>query len=62
MIQTPNYEGEEVHFLYSGGVALCEPTSFGEPIVIFRPGAVMNLHAIMFEENLRFKYVAVSEN
>ena len=47
--------------MYTGGVAVCEPTSFGEPIMIYRKGAVINLHAVMFDVNTMFRYVAVSE-
>ena len=47
--------------MYTGGVAVCEPTSFGEPIMIYRKGAVINLHAVMFQINIIFRYIAVSE-
>ena len=29
--------------------------------MIYRKGAVINLHAVMFDINIMFKYVAVSE-
>ena len=43
-------------------MAVCEPTSFREPILVYGKGAVVNLYNVILQDTLNFKYVAVAEN
>ena len=42
-------------------MAICEPTSFTDPILIYGSGAVINLYNVIFEDTLNFKFIAVSD-
>ena len=44
MLQSSMYECEQVYFIYAGGVAVCEPTCFNEPLLVYGPGTVINLY------------------
>ena len=43
-------------------MAVCEPTSFSEPILVYGKGSVVNLYNVILQDTLNFKYVAVSDN
>ena len=43
-------------------MAICEPTSFTDPILIYGSGAVINLYNVIFKDTLNFKYIAVDDN
>ena len=43
-------------------MAVCEPTSFSEPILVYGKGAVINLYNVILQDTLNFKYVAVGDN
>lgn len=61
VIQTPKYDCQEIYCIYRGGVAVCEPTSFGEPILVYGPSSVINIYQILMDHTFGFKYVAVNE-
>ena len=44
VIQTPMYEAKEVHLIQRGGVAVCESSSYAEPVLVYSKGAVINLY------------------
>ena len=60
MIQSANTYCDEVHFVRSGGVAVCEPTSYREPVVVYRAGTVFNLYQVLMDEYLDLSFVALS--
>lgn len=62
VIQTPFYDCDEVYLIHSGGVAVCEASCYGEPILIYGKGAVINLYEVMMNKKLEFKYVSVRED
>ena len=43
-------------------MAICEPTSFTDLILIYGPGAVFNLYNGIFKDILNFKFIAVDDN
>lgn len=62
MLQEPNHDNGLVYFIQRGGVAVCEPTSFSDPILIYGKGGVINLYNVVLNDTLNFKFVAVSES
>ena len=61
-VQEPNFDAEEVFFIHSGGVAVCEPTSFKEPILIYGKGGALNIYNVVMDDKLNFKLMAVNED
>ena len=59
VIQSQNHEADEVYFITSGSVAMCESTCFSEPVVIYTKGNVINLYQVILDKRLNFKYVAM---
>ena len=47
VIQSPNYEASELHLIQRGGIAVCESSSFAEPVLVYSKGAVINLYQIL---------------
>lgn len=43
-------------------MAVCEPTSFNDPILIYGKGAVINLYNVVLNDTLNFKFVTVSNS
>ena len=60
MIQSANTYCDEVHFVRTGGVAACEPTSYREPVVVYRAGTVFNLYQVLMDEYIDLSFVALS--
>ena len=56
------FECEEMHFVQTGGIAVCESSCFGEPILVYSKGAVINLYQIIMQQKLDFKFLAVSKD
>ena len=56
------YNCSEIHFIQSGGVALCESSCFGEPVIVYGKGSAINLYQILMKQKLDFKFVAVSRD
>lgn len=61
MIQSSGVESHQILFVNQGGVAVCEPTCFREPILIYGKGGVINLYQVILGEPLPFSYKSVSE-
>ena len=40
---------------------MCEPTSYQEPIMVYGPGAVLNVYQVLFNTSLEFDFRAVSD-
>lgn len=51
-----------IYFVQAGGVAVCEPTSFSDPILIYGKGAVLNLYNVVLNDTINFKYISLSES
>lgn len=62
IIQSNMFECDEIHFISKGGVAVCESTCFGEPLLIYKTGAVINLYQVMMKQSLDFTFKAVSSD
>ena len=62
IIQSANHDAEEIFFVLRGGVAVCEPYCFKEPILIYQPGAVINLYQSIMNRTLDFHFMTVSPN
>ena len=52
LVQSPNELGNDVYFIKSGGVAICETTSYLEPILVYPKGSVINLYQVFMNEPL----------
>ena len=61
-IQSPMFECEEMHFVQTGGIAVCESSCFREPILVYCKGAVINLYQILIQQKLDFEFLAVSKD
>ena len=61
-IQSAKYECQEIYFVKQGGIAVCEPTCFGEPILIYGKGAAINLYQCILSCRLEFCFIAVSSD
>ena len=44
IIQSSKSVCDEVFFIKTGAVAVCEPTCYQEPIVVYGPGSFINLY------------------
>ena len=51
---------EECFFILKGGVAVCESTSYKEPIVVYGPGAFFLMYQVLYDDQLSLDYLAVS--
>lgn len=51
-----------MYFVSQGGVAACESTCFGEPILIYTKGATINLYQILMNRYLPFSLIAASSD
>lgn len=49
-------------FIRTGAVAVCEPSSYREPILVYTPGTVFNLYQVLIEVPLEVSFMAVSSN
>lgn len=54
IIQSPMYDCSDLHLVQTGGIAVCESSSFGEPILVYGKGAVVNLYNILMNQKLDF--------
>lgn len=59
-IQSAQYDVTEIYLVYRGGIAICEPTCFNEPILIYNRGAIINLYQILMKKRLSFEFKTVS--
>ena len=60
-IQSAKYECQEIYLVKSGGIAVCEPTCFSEPILIYGKGSAVNLYQCLLNCRLEFCYIAVAQ-
>ena len=60
VIQSPNHDIDQVYFIVKGGVAVCEPSCFNEPIVMYQRGNVFNLYQNILGVRLPYEFVAVN--
>ena len=61
MIQSANAYCNEVYFIRSGGVAICEPTAYKEPIMVYGKGSVVNMYQVIMDEPLNLSFYAVCD-
>ena len=61
LIQSAGADSQEIYFITAGCIAICETTSFKEPIMVQRPGSLFNVYQILLETNLDFDIYAVSQ-
>ena len=59
LVQEPKYQCEEIYLIQKGAVAVCEPTSFAEPILIYTKGGAINIYNVVMDDVLDFKFVAI---
>lgn len=59
LVQSSLHKSELVYFIHYGGVAVCEPTCFSEPILVYGPGTIINLYQVLMDETLQFDYKAL---
>ena len=62
LIQSSNAFCHEVYFSCKGSVAVCEPTCYEEPILVYGKGTVFNTYQILLEDQLEVQYKAISNN
>ena len=62
VVQEPNFECEEIYLIHTGGIAVCEPSSFEEPILVYGKGGAINIYNVVLQDTLDFKFVAVCDN
>ena len=53
-MQEPDFEAEEIYLIHSGGIAVIEPTSFREPILIYGKGGAINIYNVVMNDTLNF--------
>ena len=49
LIQSANAFCHDIYFVVKGGVAVCEPTCYQEPILVYREGAVLNVYQVLLD-------------
>ena len=62
VISQYKYDVDEAYFITSGSVAVCESTSYKDPIVVYGPGAFIHLYQVFFEEQIGLDYIALESN
>ena len=62
LIQSSNAYCHDAYFICKGSVAVCEPTCYEEPILIYGKGTVFNTYQILLEDQLEVQYKAISKN
>ena len=62
VIQSPNYASENAYFIMRGAVAICEPTCYQEPILVYGAGAFFNFYQILVGTTLNFSFKALSSS
>jgi len=51
---------DEIYVVWKGQVAVTEQTEFGEAILVYLRGTVLNLYQILMDAELPFNYCAVA--
>ncbi len=62
IMQRPDQESFEIWVVWQGSIAICEPTEFQEPILVYTKGAIVNLYQIMMDTTLPFTYRAIRDD
>ena len=61
MVQSANAFCDQVYFVRSGSIAICEPTAFQEPILVYGKGSVVNMYQVIMDEPLNLSFYAVCD-
>ena len=61
MVQSANAYCDQVYFIRSGGIAICEPTAYQEPILVYGKGSVVNMYQVIMDEPLNLSLYAVCD-
>ena len=62
VIQSAYADCEEIFLVSKGGIAICEPTCYSEPILVYGVGGIVNMYQILMDQDQMFKLVAVCQS
>ena len=62
VVQRGDQETFEIGIVWDGNIVCVEQTEFGEPILVYMKGAIINLYQIMMDTALPFDYRAIGED